>query len=101
VKRHRVRLSDDAKADLAEIYRFVRHKSASSIVARNYTRRIRIFLDGFETLPERGIIRDHVRPGLRIVGFERRISVAFLVENEEVVILRVLYAGRQFESGEE
>jgi len=39
-----------------------------------------------------------IRPGLRIVGFERRVSVAFVVEEDEVVILRLLYAGRQFES---
>jgi plasmid stabilization system protein ParE len=101
MKRYRVRLTDEAKADLAAIYRFVRHKSASSAVARAYAMRIRTFLDGFDSFPERGSVRDHIRPGLRIVGFERRVSVAFLVENEEVVILRVLYAGRQFESAEE
>jgi plasmid stabilization system protein ParE len=101
MKRYRVRLSDEAKADLAEIYRFVRRKSASSIVARGYTGRIREFLAAFETFPERGSVRDHIRPGVRLVGFERRVSVAFLVENEEVVILKVLYAGRQFDGAEE
>ncbi|MDB5526661.1 MAG: hypothetical protein JWM58_4424 [Rhizobium sp.] len=101
MKRYRVRLSVEAKADLAHIYRYVRHKSASSAVARDYVGRIRAFLAGFETFPERGSTRDHIREGLRLVGFERRIRVAFLVETEEVVILRVLYAGRQFESDEE
>lgn len=100
MKRYSVRLTDEAELDLVHIYRFVRQKSASSTVARNYTARIRAFLDGFETFPERGSLRDHVRPGLRIVGFEHRVSVAFLVETTEVVILRVLYAGRQFESDE-
>lgn len=100
MKRYRIRLTDEAELDLARIYRFVRQKSASSAVARNYVARIKTFMDGFETYPERGSIRDHVRPGLRIVGFERRVSVAFVVEPAEVVILRILYAGQQFESDE-
>ena len=100
MKRYRVRLDDEAKADLAEIYRYVRRKSASTIVAREYVARIRAFLAGLESSPKRGSIRDHIRPGLRLIGFERRVSVAFLVEGDEVVILRVLYAGRQFESDE-
>ena len=37
--------------------------------------------------------RDDLRPGLRVVGFERRIAVAFIVEPERVVILRLFYGG--------
>ena len=101
MRRYQVRLTDEAELDLVHIYRFVRQKSASTAVARNYAERIHNFLQGFETLPERGSIRDHVRPGLRIVGFERRVSVAFVVEPTEVVILRILYAGQRFEAGED
>jgi len=94
VKRYHVRLTDEAEADVARIYRFVRRKSASSEVARNYVGRIRSFLKEFETFPERGTVRD-IRDGMRIVGFERRVSIAFIVENGEVVVLRILYAGQQ------
>ncbi|MBB4234627.1 type II toxin-antitoxin system RelE/ParE family toxin [Rhizobium esperanzae] len=100
MKRYYIRFTDEAELDLARIYGFVRRKSASSAVARNYVARIKTFVDGFETYPERGSVRDDVRPGLRIVGFERRVSVAFVVESAEVIILRVLYAGQRFESGE-
>lgn len=100
MERYQIRLTDEAASDLVRIYSFVREKSASISVARNYVARIRTFLDEFEAFPERGSTRDHVRPGLRIVGFERRISVAFVVEPTEVVILRILYAGQQFETGE-
>ncbi|SCM72368.1 conserved hypothetical protein [uncultured Pleomorphomonas sp.] len=101
MKQYRVRLSDEAAADLAHIYRFVLRKSASSITARDYVGRIHAFLAGFEVFPERGTLRDNIREGLRIVGFERRVSVAFIVEDTEVVVLRVLYAGQQFERGED
>ncbi|MBX4958693.1 type II toxin-antitoxin system RelE/ParE family toxin [Rhizobium lentis] len=100
MKRYRIRLTNEAELDLAHIYRFVRKNSASSITAREYVARIKRFVDGFETYPERGSIRDDVRPGLRIVGFERRVSVAFVVEPTEVVILRILYAGQRLESDE-
>lgn len=101
MKRYHIRLTDEAELDLARIYGFVRRKSSSSVVARNYVARIKTFVDGFETYPERGSVHDDVRPGLRIVGFERRVSVAFVVEFAEVVVLRILYAGQQFESGEQ
>jgi toxin ParE1/3/4 len=71
MKRYRVRLVERAEADVAEIYRFVRRKSASTSVARNYIARVRAFLAEFETFPERGTVRANVREGLRIVGFER------------------------------
>jgi putative addiction module CopG family antidote len=45
----------------------VRKTSASSAVARDYVARIKTFVSGFETYHERRSIRDHVRPGLRIV----------------------------------
>jgi toxin ParE1/3/4 len=98
MQHHQVRLTEEAVLDLAGIYGFVRKKSASTAVARNYAARIKAFIDGFETFPERGSIRDHVRPGLRIVGFERRVSIAFVIEPTEVIILRILYAGQQFET---
>jgi toxin ParE1/3/4 len=48
------------------------------------------------TFPERGIVRDDLLPGLRIIGFERRASIAFIVEAETVRILRIFYSGRDF-----
>lgn len=47
-----------------------------------------------QDFPERGTIRSDIRPGMRVIGFERRVSVAFVIEGNDVVILRILYAGR-------
>lgn len=46
---------------------------------------------------ERGHLRDDVRPGLRIVGFKRRVTVAFSVDHDHVTILRVFYGGQDWE----
>lgn len=94
MKRFKVRLSEAAELDLDNIYRFVRRQSQSTETARAYVARLQMFLAAFETFPERGTLYNEIRPGLRRVGFERRISVAFVVEDGEVVVLRLLYAGQ-------
>lgn len=93
-----IRLDKDAKADLKSIYSFIRQSGGTAITARGYINRILSFIAGLTSFPERGSPREHIRPGLRIIGFERRISIAFVIEGNTIVILRVLYAGRQFEA---
>ena len=50
-----------------------------------------------QTFPERGTRRDRIRPGLRTMGFERRATIAFMVGDDEVLIVRVFYGGQHFE----
>lgn len=45
-----------------------------------------------------GHVRSDVRPGLRIMGFERRLTIAFTVDEETVTVLRVFTAGRNWET---
>ena len=92
-----VKLSPQAEADLQNIYIYI-SKMASPVVARGYVNRILQYLAGFDLFPERGTLRDDIRPGLRIVGFERRVTIAFFVEGNDVVVLNILYAGRQLPS---
>jgi toxin ParE1/3/4 len=44
--------------------------------------------------PERGTRRDDLRPGIRIIGFRRRVDIAFTVLDDSVEIARILYGGR-------
>ena len=37
-------------------------------------------------------------PGLRLVGFERRVTVAFHVGPDTVTFLRILYCGRDVDT---
>ncbi len=62
-----------------------------------YVERIEVYCLGFDLIAERGRRRDDIRPGLRIVGFERSATIAFHVEVETVTIDRVLYGGRDIE----
>lgn len=96
MKRRRVSLSRDARIDLAEIYDLIADASGPSI-AIGYIDRLKRWCPGFELAAMRGSARDDVLPGLRIVGFERRVTVAFLVRDEDVVILRLFCGGRDWE----
>jgi toxin ParE1/3/4 len=53
----------------------------------------------FDVASERGHWRDDIRSGLRIVRFERRVTVAFTVDNDRVRFLRIFYGGWDWENG--
>ena len=93
--RRTIVFSPEARADLLELYDWVAN-AASPDAAMAYIERIERFVAGLELAPERGTRRDDIRPGLRTVGFERRLTLAFLVD-EQVTILRIFYGGRDWE----
>ncbi|MGE6739967.1 type II toxin-antitoxin system RelE/ParE family toxin [Allorhizobium pseudoryzae] len=97
MKRYVVRLTPDAEADLFNIYRYILEASASETIALGYLDRINAFLASFQTFPERGSVRNEIREGLRIIGFERSASIAFLVEAESVIILRIGCRGQSLD----
>ena len=62
--------------------------------ALNYIRRIRAYIDRFENFPHPGTLRDDLYPGIRLIGFERRVTIAFFISDETIMIARIFYAGR-------
>lgn len=87
-----------AERDLAKLYRDIRDQRGEPTVAINYIRRIRSYCEGFAEFPERGTLRDDIRPGLRIIGYERRVTIAFTFDDQRVRIGRVFYGGRDYEA---
>lgn len=71
---------------------------ASTAVAERYLDRLRSYCERFDVFPERGTRRDDLRPGVRTIGFERRVTIVFAVFDEEVVILRLFYGGQDIEA---
>lgn len=89
-------LAPEAADDLNELYDWVAAQ-ASHEVAMRYIERVEAFCLRLSVGSERGQLRSDVRPGLRITGFERRLTIAFTVEEETVTVLRVFTAGRNWE----
>jgi toxin ParE1/3/4 len=90
-----VTVSPEAVRDLLNLYDYIAD-AASPLVAERYLARVETYLRGFEYAAARGTRRDDVRPGLRIVGFERRVTVAFAVADNSVTIFRLFYAGQEW-----
>src|SRR5438270_11517663 len=89
----RVIFSPEAAIDLSRLYEYIAKQSGPAR-AIGYVTRIETHCAGFKFSAERGTKRDDLRPGLRTSGFERRITIAFHVEAQTVVIDRILYGGR-------
>jgi toxin ParE1/3/4 len=81
-----------AEADLDAIYEFIAKDSPMNAIT--FSRRIREKCAELTLFPERGVRRDDLKPGLRTMGFERRVTIAFYVALNEVEIARILYSGR-------
>lgn len=91
-----VEFAPEAREDLIALYDWVAD-ATSPETAVGYIGRIEKFISSFDVASERGTRRDDVRPGIRTIGFERRITIAFVVDEERVSILRIFYAGRDWE----
>ncbi|WP_245433273.1 type II toxin-antitoxin system RelE/ParE family toxin [Rhizobium anhuiense] len=45
-------------------------------------------------MPEGGAPREDFAPGVRILVFERRVTIAYRIVKDRVQVLRLFYAGR-------
>jgi toxin ParE1/3/4 len=96
VKRRTVTFSPEARDDLLKIYDWIAD-AASPAVAMSYIERLEARCLGFDLASERGHRRDDVRSGLGIIGFGRRATIAFAVEEDRVTILRLFQGGQDWE----
>ena len=80
MKRYRIAFSPLAEADIEAIIDWIADQSGT-----------------LQRFPVRGTLRDDLAPGLRLIGLEQRVTIAFRVGDAEVTIERVLYGGRDLE----
>lgn len=89
--------SPEAEAQLAELLAHIALAATPEIAVR-YVDAIVSHCDSLSTFPMRGARRDDLWPGLRVVGFRRRISIAFVVEKDTVTIHGIFYGGQDLEA---
>ena len=87
----------EAEEQLAELYGYIASAASPDIAAR-FTDAIVTYCESLRTFPLRGMRRDDIRPGLRILGYRKRVAVAFNVDVERVNILGIFYGGRAYEA---
>ena len=94
---HRIEFSPEALGDLIDLYDYIALRDGPER-AIGYIDRIEDYCRNLSVFPGRGTARDDLRPGLRILGFERRAVIALQVTADTVTILRILYGGRDLET---
>ena len=68
--------------------------------AFSFTARIRAACESLNTFPSRYRKRDDIRDGLRVFGFENRVTITYEIDEQDfrVTILGIHYGGRNWES---
>lgn len=95
MKHRRLRFTRRARQDFLHLLDWIAER-AGRAVALEYAGRVEAFCESLTYSAERGHRRDDLRPGMRVVGFERRIAVTFVVTEDEVRILGLYYGGRNW-----
>ncbi|HEV2541342.1 MAG TPA: type II toxin-antitoxin system RelE/ParE family toxin [Methylobacterium sp.] len=84
-----------ARADLFSIDAYIEEQSGP-IRASGFLDRIESACRGLTEFPEKGTPRDDISVGLRTWAMERRVPIVYRATPEQIEVLRVLYAGRDF-----
>lgn len=86
-----------ARADLFGIYSYI-EEHGGSVRAGRYVDRVEAACRQLTTFPEKGAPRDDIAPGLRTWAMERRVLIVYRIAGSSLEILRILYAGRDFQT---
>jgi toxin ParE1/3/4 len=93
--------SPEAEAQLLDLYNYIAAESSSEIAVR-YTDGIVSYCESLCVFPHRGVLREDLRPGLRVTGYRKRVAIAFVVASHlQGVPLRFGHCGisRQRDAG--
>jgi toxin ParE1/3/4 len=88
-----------ARADLVDIYDYIAEQSGP-VRAGHYLDRIEAGCTGLRDFAEKGVPRYDIAPGVRTWTIERRVLIVYRLPEGKIEILRVLYAGRDFQSSQ-
>lgn len=83
-----------ARMDLEEIFLFIAADNPTR--AGSYVAEIETACETLSTMPMIGTARPDILPGLRILALWRRVIVAYRILPEQIEILRVFTAGRDY-----
>ncbi len=98
MRRLEVVFSRDALLDLQDIYIWIAASGNGPITAERYTRRIEERCLEIGDAPDVGRSRDDLFPGLKLLAFERRATIAYRTLEGVVEILNIFGTGRDYEA---
>jgi toxin ParE1/3/4 len=96
MKQYSVIFSPRAEQQLGSLYVYIAEHGGEER-ADPYISSIIDFCQGLSTFPERGTKRDDLRPNLRVIGYAKRLTIAFSVETNRVIIHGIFYGGQNYD----
>lgn len=94
----RARYTGPAERQLLDLYEWIAGEGSPSN-AQSFITAIADYCDKLADMPGIGTARDDIRPGLRTVGFRRRVVIAFeQTRDDRIMILGVFYGGQDYEA---
>lgn len=96
--RYAIILQPEAIAQLQDLEDYIA-ANASPAIGQQYVEAIIGYCHELATFPQRGTMRDDVRPGLRTLSYRGRTVIVFVVGDGRVDILGIFYGGQNWESG--
>ena len=94
---HRIVFTPEARDQLDHLHSYIA-SAADAEIAMRVADGILDHIATLSELPGRGTSRDDLRPGMRTLAWRRRVTIAFVVEESDVVVLGIFYGGRDFET---
>ena len=94
---YRIVFTPEARDQLDQLHAYISAASDVEIASRF----VNGIIDHVATLnefPKRGTARDDIFSGLRTLSWRRRVTIAFVVEQVDVVVIGIFYGGRDFET---
>lgn len=92
---HTVIFTPEAEEQLLELFRTIAI-AASPEIAIRYIDDLVSYCEGLRTFPRRGTKRDDIRPGLRTMGYRKRVTIAFEINEASVNIIGIFYGGQDY-----
>ena len=83
----------EAESQLIELYAYIA-QAASPTTAERYLQSLVDHCESLVTFPQRGTLREDIRPGLRITHYRSRTAIAFSVQQGRIEILGIFHGGR-------
>lgn len=94
---YRIVFTPEARSQLDQLHGYIT-AAADAEIASRFTDGILDHITTLDEFPKRGTPRDDLRPGLHTLAWRRRVTIAFVVEEVDAVVIGIFYGGRDFET---
>ncbi|HKT14938.1 MAG TPA: type II toxin-antitoxin system RelE/ParE family toxin [Allosphingosinicella sp.] len=94
---YRIVVTPEARDQLDRLHAYIAAAAGEEIASR-FVDAIIDHIATLQAFPKRGTARDDLRAGLRTLAWRRRVTITFVVEEADVVVIGIFYGGRDFET---